>query len=230
MAGVEYMGVEDDEATVASRPIAGTNADLGTEATPVAENAEDAEAMQQAARAKARLTQVAERVRADSRNVTLTDPAVFSAEPFSFSEQELADVWTDMASHADCADIVRTRDTGSGIEYLHSEMLITVPYAKYMLRSRANDPVRLIVETTREFSEIYPQSVSVQFFELEPFNLRRRDILAGLETILADPAYKDIKTLEASNAVVYLYSDRYMAEKEAKKHADWCEVDRYIYQ
>jgi hypothetical protein len=228
MAGMEFIGKDEDEAPQAARPSADPKATLA--AASAAADIQDPEAMQAAAAARTRLSQVVERVRADSRTVVLTDPAVFAAEPYSFTEEDLDEVWTGMAEHAQYSDIVRTRDSASGIEYLHSEMLITVPYAKYMLRSQANDPVRLIVETTREFSELYPQSISVQFFELDPFNLRRRDILASLGTIASDPAYKDIKTIEASNAVVYLYSDRYMTEKDAKKHADWVEVDRYIYQ
>ena len=174
------------------------------------------------------VTEVAEHVRTDSRAAALTDPAVFAEEPFTLDEEELARVLGDLAQDEACADIVRTADERSGAEYLHSTTFLTVAYAKHLIRARADDPAYLIVQTVREYSEIYPKPTSLEFFEFDPFGLKPDDVRTCMKAILADEAYADIKPVTVSNGMVYLYSDRWLSEAQAQAMAQWVEVDMHL--
>lgn len=172
--------------------------------------------------------EVAEHVRTVSRAAELTDPSVFAEEPFSLDEEELARVMGDLAQDEAYADIVRTADERTGAEYLHSTTLLSVAYAKHLIRARANDPAYLIVQTVRENSEIYPKPTSLEFFEFDPFGLKFDDVLMHMKAILADEAYADIKPVTVSNEMVYLYSDKFLSEAQAQAMAQWVEVDMHL--
>jgi len=172
--------------------------------------------------------EVAEHIRTDSRAAALTDPAVFAEEPFTLDEEELARVLGDLAQDEACADIVRTADERSGAEYLHSTTFLTVAYAKHLIRARADDPAYLIVQTVREYSEIYPKPTSLEFFEFDPFGLKPDDVRTCMKAILADEAYADVKPVTVSNGMVYLYSDRWLSEAQAQAMAQWVEVDMHL--
>ncbi len=172
--------------------------------------------------------EVAERIRTDSRAAALTDPAVFAEEPFSLDEEELAQVMGDLAQDEAYADIVRTADERSGAEYLHSTTFLTVAYAKHVIRSRANDPAYLIVQTVRDNSEIFPKPTSLEFFDCEPFGLKFDDVLTYMKAILKDEACADIKPVTVSNGMVYLYSDKFQSEGQARAMAQWVEVDMHL--
>ena len=174
------------------------------------------------------LVTVVERIRADSRESRLTDPDIFSAEPYGFSDEELEEIFEDMTQEENAGDIVRTRDERDGKVYLHSEILLTIPYAKLLLRKQADDPVYMIVATVREHSQLYPQPLALKVFELDPFSLVLDDVMLHAETIGSTEAYSDIKQFETSNGVPYLYSDRYMKEEAARARAEWVEVDQFL--
>jgi hypothetical protein len=175
-----------------------------------------------------KLAAVAERIRSDSGQVILTDQAIFLEEPFGFTEDELDEIWVEMVENGEYRDIVRTPDERSGTVYVHSDVLLTVPYAKLMLRTQANDPVYLIVETVRDESKIYPRPTGAAFFENEPFNLVLEDVLKHVETIKGTEGYSDIRVIHPSNGATYLYSDRYLDEAQAMPIAQWVEVDMHL--
>jgi hypothetical protein len=143
-------------------------------------------------------------------------------------EDDLDEAWGEMAASDEFRDIVRTKDEKTGITYVHSEVLLTAPYAKLMLRTAANDPVYLIVETVRDESKIYPRPTGAAFFENEPFNLVLDDVLVHVETIQATEGYSDIKVIHPSNGATYLFSDRYLDEDRALPMAQWVEVDMHL--
>lgn len=172
--------------------------------------------------------EAAELVRAESRAAGLTDPAVFAKEPFSFDDEELAQVMGDLDQDEAYADIVRTADERSGAQYLHSTTFLTVAYAKLAIRARANDPAYLIVQTVRENSELYPKPTSLEFFEYEPFGLKLEDVRTHVRAILTDEGYSDIKTVTVSNGMDYLYSDTFLSAGQASSMAQWVEVDMYL--
>lgn len=218
-------GTEAVEATEAAGDVSGSETETVEAAESTDSQTAEADKADAAARKHEILTAIAEHVRADSSQVVLTDPAVFSGEPFLMSEDDLDETWAEMAESEEFRDIVRTKDEKSGITYVHSEALLTVPYAKLMLRTAANDPVYLIVETVRDESRIYPRPTAASFFEFEPFNLVLEDVLEHVETILATEAYSDIKVVHPSNGATYLFSERYLDEARALPMAQWVEVD-----
>jgi hypothetical protein len=188
----------------------------------------DAEAAAAAAAAQERLASVVDHIRRESRAARITSPVVFATEPFSLTEEQLAEVWTAIAGDTAYADIVRTADERSGEEFLHSTTYLTVPYALLLLRSQANDPAYLIAETVRDYSKTYPRPTSVEFFELEPFNLKLEEVFAHLTIMGSLEEYADVKQLTVSNGMVYLYSDRYLAQPQAQSIAQWDEVDSHL--
>lgn len=188
----------------------------------------DAEAAAEAEAAKARLDAVVDHIRKESRAARITAPAVFAAEPFSFTEEQLEGVWTSLAEDPSFADVVRTPDERTGVEYLHSTTYLSVPYAKLLLRSQANDPAFMIAQTVRDNSEIYPRPTSVAFFEFEPFSLELAEVFAHLTVMESLEEYADIRKVTVSNGMVYLYSDRFMTQPIAQNMAQWDEVDKYL--
>jgi hypothetical protein len=220
---VEHLGEEPEANEPSEAPLPEASADEEAAETPG-----EAGADEETPETPDRLAAVAERVRSDSRQVVLTDAAVFLEEPFSFTEDELDEVWVAMVENDEYRDIVRTPDERSGVVFVHSDASVTVPYAKMMIRSQANDPVYLIVEMVREESKIYPRPTGAAFFENEPFNLVLEDVLKHVETILATEAYSDIHVIHPSNGATYMYSDRYTDETEAMPIAQWVEVDMYL--
>jgi len=172
--------------------------------------------------------EVAGHIRAESRAAALTDPSMFSEEPFSLDEEELTRVMGDLAHDEAYADIVRTADERSGTEYLHSTVFLTVAYARHLIRAQANDPAYLIVQTVRENSEIYPRPTSLEFFRSEPFSLEFDDVVTYAKAIVDDEDCADIKSVTASNGMVHLYSDTFLSEAQALAMAQWVEVDMYL--
>lgn len=172
--------------------------------------------------------EVAGHVRTESRATALTDPAALCGEPFSLDEEELARVMGELSQDEAYADIVRTTDERTGAEYLHSTTFLTVAYAKHLIRARADDPAYLIVQTVRDNSETYPKPTSLEFFEFDPFGLEFEDILTHMKAILTDENYADIKAVEVSNRMVYLYSDKFLSQAQAQAMAQWVEVDQHL--
>jgi len=172
--------------------------------------------------------EAAELIRAESRAGGLTDPAAIAKEPFSFDDEELAEAMEALDHDEAYADIVRTADERSGAEYLHSTTFLTVAYAKLAIRARADDPAYLIAQTVRENSEIYPKPTSLEFFQFEPFGLKAEDVLTYVKAILADEAYKDIRTVTVTNGMDYLYSDKFLSAGQAQAMAQWVEVDMHL--
>ena len=173
-----------------------------------------------------RAKMVAEYIRVESKAERLVDPSVFTGEPFSLSEDELAEVWERHAADEQYSDLVRTVDEATGVAYLHSEYILSVRFAQLVLRKQANDPKRLIAEMVRENSDLWPRPVSAEFFSETPlFEMSPADVAKVIEDVMADPAYADIKGVTTSNGVLYLFSDRFMVEPVALRMAEWTEVD-----
>ncbi len=171
---------------------------------------------------------VAEHIRAESRAERLVDPAVFTDEPFSLTENELAQVWVQFDTEEQYADIVRTPDERIGVEYLHAQYILSVPFAKLLLRKQANDPKHLIAEVVRENSELWPRPVAASFFwDTELFSMTADEVGEAIKAMMADAAYADVKSVTTSNGAIYLYSDRFMVEPIAQRKAEWVEVESH---
>lgn len=202
----------------------GTGSEYETD-VPVPELDEEALAKAEAEAAAARLSETAEHVRKESRAARLTPRSALLSEPFSFTEEQIDEVLGSLDADEAFADIVRTPDERTGEQYLHSLNFLSVPYARLLLRSQANDPAFMIAQTVRENAEIYPRPTSVAYFEYEPFLLELAEVFAHLTVMESLEEYADIRRVTVSNGMVYLYSDRFMTEPAARGSAQWEEVD-----
>jgi hypothetical protein len=113
---------------------------------------------------------------------------------------------------------------GSLDTYYFSDRSITESYAKHLFRLAERDPARLIAETTRDESKTYPRPTPVDTFTDAPFSMSAADIEAALAAMAADPQYKDIRRVEASNGDAYLYSSQHLTEAHAAGLAEWASV------
>ena len=164
-------------------------------------------------------------IRSESRAVRLVDPDVFTKEPFSLSQEELAEIWATLAEEENASDIVFTEDERDGTRWVHSTAWLSVPYAKTMRAIAANDPVHLVAEWVREHSP-----TSVDFFLTPPFSMQGDEVAAVVGQILADPDLADIKMLQTTDGTFHLFSERASSEADARAFAQWHEVDVHLLQ
>jgi hypothetical protein len=164
-------------------------------------------------------------IRSESRAVRLVDPDVFTKEPFSLSQEELAEIWATLAEEENASDIVFTEDERDGTRWVHSTAWLSVPYAKTMRAIAANDPVHLVADWVREHSP-----TSVDFFLTPPFSMQGDEVAAVVGQILADPDLADIKMLQTTDGTFHLFSERTSSEADARAYAQWHEVDARLPQ
>ena len=168
---------------------------------------------------------VVQYIRSESRAIRLVDPDVFTKEPFSLSEEELAEIWATLAEEENASDIVFTEDEHDGTRWVHSTAWLSVPYAKTMRAVAADDPKNLIASWVREHTP-----TRVPFFLTPPFSMQAEEIQAAVEQILADPGYSDLKLLQTTDGTYHLYSERVGTEAEIRDFAQWHEVDVHLLQ
>lgn len=113
---------------------------------------------------------------------------------------------------------------GSRDHYYFSELSMTEPYARHLYRLAEKDPARLIADTTRDESKMYPRPTPVSMFCESPFSMARVDMDAAIAKMSIDPEYADIRTTAASNGDAYLYSATYLSEAHASGLAEWASV------
>lgn len=189
---------------------------------------EDALAAAEAEAAAARLSTAVDHVRVESRAARIFPRQHLLEEPFAYTDEQVDELLAALSTDESCADIVCTLDERTGAQYLHSTTFLSVPYARLLLRSQANDPAFMIAQTVRENAEIYPRPTSVEYFEFEPFSLELAEVFAHLTVMESLEEYADIRRVTVSNGMVYLYSDRFMTEPQAQGSAQWEEVDSHL--
>jgi hypothetical protein len=108
--------------------------------------------------------------------------------------------------------------------YFFSEASMTSAYAIHLFRLAERDPVRLIADTTRDESRLYPRPTLLDTFLLQPFFMAQADLDAALETLLASEEYQDIRSVSASNGERFLYSLKYLSPGHAEALAEWAAV------
>jgi hypothetical protein len=113
---------------------------------------------------------------------------------------------------------------GSADVYFFSDLSMTEAYALHLYRIGEKDPVRLIAETVRDESRIYPRPTPVETFREPPFSLSARDVEEALGRITLRPDLADIKRTSASNGALYLYSSQFLGDAQADALAEWFEV------
>jgi len=121
------------------------------------------------------------------------------------------------------ADLRRMAGEG-GEAYYFSADSMTEAYALHLFRVEERDPVRLVADTVRDESRVYPRPTDLRVFSEPPFSLPEREVAEVLARMAMRPDTADIKTLRASNGAPYLFSDRHLDAAHAASLVEWIEV------
>jgi hypothetical protein len=113
-----------------------------------------------------------------------------------------------------------------GSRRYYSSHFMTETYARILLQKQG-DPLRLIAETVRKNSAVYPRPVPLDIFTQPPFDLARQEVLNNLERMAADEQYRDILPTTTSAYSVFLYSTLHLEPDHAAMLAEWLDVGRF---
>ncbi len=122
-------------------------------------------------------------------------------------------------------DIQELTAQGGSRRY-YSSLFLTKAYAMILLQ-KEGDPVRLIAETVRENSAVYPRPVPLDIFTQPPFDLTHQEVLNDLERMGAEEEYQDILPTTTSASRVFLYSTLYLEPEHASMLAEWLDVGQF---
>lgn len=112
-----------------------------------------------------------------------------------------------------------TRDT-----YYFSENHMTATYALHLFRVMEKDPARMVADTVRDESRIYPRPTPAYIFLESPFNMTEAQLDGVLWQISQRNDMTDIKSTTVSNGALYLYSTLHLTVLHAETMAEWNEV------
>lgn len=112
-----------------------------------------------------------------------------------------------------------TKDT-----YYFSESHITAAYALHLFRIAERDPAKMIADTVRDESRIYPRPTPAYIFLDSPFNMTESQLDGVLWQISQRNDMTDIKNTTVSNGALYLFSTQYLTVAHAETMAEWNEV------
>jgi len=157
-----------------------------------------------------------DRIRSDSASVRLTSGTDLA--PLA-PEGESAEAALEAGAEPDIKTL-----RGSAERYYFSDRSMTDAYAKHLYRLAERDPVRLIADTTRDDSRVYPRPTPLSSFMDAPFSMTRSEIDAAASRMVFDPAYADIRATAASNGDRYLYSADFLDDARAVALAEWAAV------
>ncbi len=162
-------------------------------------------------------------IRENSKNVKITVLAEFKDEKYELTDEEILKVIAEFKNEDKFSDIQilkgRTR-------YFFSDDSMSESYARTLARVEDKDLLKLIAETVRENSRIYPRPSDCRTFYKTPYNISEEIFKSVLEEMKEKEEYQDIKITEASNGVPYLYSDEFLEEEHAIALTEWIEVIR----
>lgn len=110
---------------------------------------------------------------------------------------------------------------GSRDVYYFSESFMTAAYALHLFRVAEKDPARMVADTVRDESRIYPRPTPVSTFLDVPFRMTRAELDGILWQISQRNDMTDIKQTTASDGSLYLYSSSFLEEAHADSLAEW---------
>lgn len=119
---------------------------------------------------------------------------------------------------------LKTIENDEGEEFLYSATEMTDRYASILISVNNNNLLKLIADTVRYESKVYPRATRLSLFTLRPYNIEESTLLGLLSSLSADNNYADLKYTEASNGVRFIYSEKYMTAEYANSLAEWEEV------
>lgn len=143
-----------------------------------------------------------------------------------FAEIELDDAEKVISALNDENEFIELKliQDSEGKNYYYSANEMTDKYANIMMGLNNNDFLKLIADSVRYESKVYPRPTYLKQFTSSPYNFEENKLLEILDSINENSDYSDLKYTEASNGVRFIYSDRHMKPGYAKYLAEWIEV------
>ena len=166
-----------------------------------------------------------ETIRQDSSSGCLTSLSSLAARfptPQGLAARPDFTISATIESAAGAGDVGKLE--GSAEPWYFSEMSMTGAYALHLLRIEEKDVVRLVADTVRDESRIYPRPTDIRFFSDPPFSLGEGVVRQALGMMELRPDMIDIQRCSTSNGAVYLYSTTYLKTAVAEALAEWIEV------
>jgi hypothetical protein len=112
--------------------------------------------------------------------------------------------------------------------YIYDSKKMADSYAEILKNQEDEDIPKMIADTIRRDSKIYPRPTDKRVFSHAPFNLDTQTLTTVLESMKKDEEYADIKVCTASNGVDYLYSNQHLLEDQAIYLTEWYEVEEEL--
>lgn len=156
---------------------------------------------------------LAEYIRERSRAAHLTPRG-----PLEEEEPQLEELLTEMRSLESCADIRSVK--GSKDEYFYSEEIMANNYAMIAMLVYEKNLPHTVAHMVRFNCKTYPSPTPLYHFMRSPYNYTQPQLEQALRMIKSGKDTQDIKTVEAFNGVLYMYSTEIMSERYAKALAD----------
>jgi hypothetical protein len=157
-------------------------------------------------------------VRADSAAIRLTTRTSLEAR---FPDAQVSD----LIPCGDYSDVQRL--DGESEAYYFSTLSITESYARRLFRIEERNPLRLIAETVREESRIYPRPTAARSFQESPFSIAEAEIFELVGRFGPETGTEDIRAHKASNGALYLYSIAHLTQAHAEGLIEYEEIDRW---
>ena len=161
---------------------------------------------------------LAEYIRQRSGAAQLTPRKALEAE-----ELQLEEMLEEMHSLESCADIRSVQ--GSKDEYFYSDEIMANNYAMIAMLVLEKNIARTVAHMVRFNCKTYPSPTPLYHFMRSPYGYTKPQLEQALRVLKADKDTQDIKTVEAFNGVLYMYSSDIMSERYAKALADGNETE-----
>jgi hypothetical protein len=113
-----------------------------------------------------------------------------------------------------------------GSRRYYSSRFMTLAYATILLQ-KEGDHKRLMAESIRENSAVYPRPLPVEIFTRPPFSLSPDEIARHLERMAEEEEYRDIASTTTSASRVFLYSTLHLEPDHASMLAEWLDVGQF---
>lgn len=168
---------------------------------------------------------LAEFIRQHSAAGQLVARAVFLSPPYSVAEEELSVLLESIKQNGDYADIACM--TGSQDDYYYSTQAMSENYAAMSLQVVEQDICRAIAHAVRFECQTYPRPYKVAMLMQAPYYFQEAQIEAAIAAMDVAPEYADIRQVESSTAVLYLFSERFMTYGKAYGLCEWFEVEQF---
>ncbi len=110
-----------------------------------------------------------------------------------------------------------------GARSYYSSDFMTEAYARILLHKQG-DRLRLIAETVRENSALYPRPIPLDLFTQPPFGFTQPEVLKDLERMEGEEEYQDIVPTTTSTSRIFLYSSLHLEPDHASMLAEWLDV------